>query len=282
MAKQITAIDTATDTFSTWVNRTNELIAFANTEVVSVNSTGSYVTGDGFVNGYFGSNIFSTGILRGGNTGTNTAITIQTNTVISGTKLTIGISTSNVVINSTSFGMYTSSGSALSNFEAINFNNSSGTSVSSLGVSGLVVGYLSANQTNFTINDTVSSTNVSINTTSIGFGNTILTSSIKTLTNGTSAQEIDSFPIATYRSGKYNFSILDLSTSANAFQSSELLVIHAGDVSYVTEYAVLTTNTSVGTLGVFSSTTNATHVRLLFTPSVANTRVKASKTLITV
>jgi len=56
MAKQYPVVDISTDNFNTWITRTNDLVVFANVEVVSVNSfsnatqVGAKTTGDGHVN----------------------------------------------------------------------------------------------------------------------------------------------------------------------------------------------------------------------------------------
>ena len=105
--------------------------------------------------------------------------------------------------------------------------------------------------------------------------------SINTNASGTNFV-IDSFLSSTFRSGQYTVSIKDTSTSANAYQISQLLVTHVTDNAYVTEYGIITTNSSIGTLGVFSANANTTHVKLNFVPSVTNTTIKGSKILITV
>jgi hypothetical protein len=275
MARQIIAVDTATDVFQTWVDRTNEIIDFCNTEVVSVNSTGTYVTGDGFVNGHFGSNLFSTATLRGGNNGTLAVLTIETNTYITGSRLYLGNSTVNSSINSIS----------------LSWSNS--TLTTSVGAEGASFGNSNINTTSISVG-----ANVVVNTSSIFVGNSIVNSIVNSSslnindvnhssfavnTNASGSNfVIDSFGLSAFRSGQYTISIKDTSTSANAFQVSQLLVTHASDNAYVTEYGIITTNSSVGTLGVFSANANTTHVKLNFVPSVANTTVKGSKILITV
>jgi hypothetical protein len=275
MARQITAIDTSTDTFSTWVDRTNELIDFANTEVVSVNSTGTYVTGDGYVNGHFGANITSTGILRGGNNTTSNVLTIETNAYFTGVSLFVGNSTVNSTVNSL----------------AITFSNS--TLSSNVGLSGFIFGNVSVNTTTVSVGANVyintsaqfvsnSTANVIINPSSVTLSNIVNHSSLSAITTGTSDQIVDTFSVSTYRAGQYTISVKDTSTSANAYQVSQLLITQALDVAYVTEYGIITSNTSLGSLGVFSANVNSGNVRLYFTPTVANTSVKGSKILITV
>lgn len=275
MARQINAIDTATDTFQTWVDITNEIVDFCNTEVVSVNSTGTYVTGDGFVNGHFGSNLFSTATLRGGNTGTLAVLTIETNTFITGARLYIGNSTVNSVMNSVSVSWSNSTLTANIGGGGASFGNSFINTIAigvganvTINTSSLFVG-------NSTVNTVVNSSSLNIND--------VNHTSFTTNTNSSGSNfVVDSFNLSTFRAGQYTISIKDTSTSANAYQVSQLLVTHVTDNAYVTEYGIITTNSSVGTLGVFSANANTTHVKLNFVPSVANTTVKGSRILITV
>lgn len=102
-------------------------------------------------------------------------------------------------------------------------------------------------------------------------------SSINVQTSGTSSQNVDSFAISDYRTAEYVISLKN--NSANGFQTSKLLLIHDDGQSHITEYGVVYTNNQ---LGVFGSTTNATHCILTITPSVSNTQIKAQRTLIVV
>lgn len=274
MAKQINQIVTSTDTFQTWVDINNQIVDFCNTEVVSVNAAGGLTTGDGFVNGQFGANIMSTAILRGGNNTANSVLTIETNTYFNSVKINVGNSTVNSTINSIAY----------------TFANS--TSTANLGLGGFSFGNVDANTTALIVG-----ANVYINATGYFVGNgtvnTFIDSSTIKLTSGAyttfsvntvglPVQVVDSFISTSYRGGQYTITVKDGTVGANAHQISQLLIAHVTDTAYVTEYGIITTNTSVGTLGVFSATTNATHVILNFTPSVANTVIKGSRTLITV
>ena len=98
MTKQLVPINTANDTFQVWVDRFNEVISLANTEVVTVNTTSGVSTGNGFVNGFFGSNTLVTTNLRGGNISTSGILTITSNTNIDSSFLSVGNSTANVSI----------------------------------------------------------------------------------------------------------------------------------------------------------------------------------------
>lgn len=276
MARQINSIDTATDTFQTWVDITNEIVDFCNTEAVSVNSTGTFVTGDGYVNGHFGSNLFSTGILRGGNNSTLAVLTIETNTYITGSRLYLGNSTVNSSINSLSVSWANSTLTSNIGASGASFGNSViNTTAISVG-SNVVLNTSSVAVGNSTVNTVVNSSSIDLNS-SVNY------TSFTTNTNSLGGNFIvDSFPSSTFRGGQYTISVKDTSTGANAYQVSQLLVTHVTDNAYVTEYGIVTTNSALGSLGTFSANANSTHVKLNFVPSVANTTVKGSRLLITV
>jgi hypothetical protein len=82
MAKQLSKVDTSIDTFNSWVVKVNDLIDFANSEVVTANNSanGAITTGKGFVIGTFGSNTVVCSTLSGGNTISSGSITISSNT----------------------------------------------------------------------------------------------------------------------------------------------------------------------------------------------------------
>ncbi len=101
--------------------------------------------------------------------------------------------------------------------------------------------------------------------------------SISTTTTGTSAQTLDSFAVASFRAAKYVVSVKD--TIANGYQSSEILILQDGGNAYITEYAVLQSN---GSLGVFTADISTGNARLQFTPVTTGSTVKISKILIPV
>lgn len=121
-----------------------------------------------------------------------------------------------------------------------------------------------------------STVNTTINSTSIGISGYSV-ASINVQTSNTDLQVIDSFSKTTYQTAEYVVSLKN--NSANAFQASKLLLIHDTGDAYVTEYGVLSTNTSLGT---FSANANSTHCNLLFTPTAANTQIKGVRTNVVV
>ena len=68
MSKNLSSVNTASDTFGSFVSKFNALVLFANTEVVTANSTGAVTVGTGFVQGQFGANTLVATTIAGGNT----------------------------------------------------------------------------------------------------------------------------------------------------------------------------------------------------------------------
>lgn len=102
------------------------------------------------------------------------------------------------------------------------------------------------------------------------------TSSSNTLLSTTSSnQVIDTFPVSGYRSVKY---LVQMSHASAGYHSTEVLLIHDGTNTYQTEYATIYTASSLGTI---DSDISAGSVRILVTPTNANTTVKTIRTQVT-
>ena len=94
--------------------------------------------------------------------------------------------------------------------------------------------------------------------------------------SSTSATQVDSFALATFRSAKYLVQI----TQGSAYQVSEIYVLHNGTNTYMTEYAVLESGSALAT---FTTDINGANVRLLVTMGSASAAVvKSIKTTIAV
>lgn len=92
----------------------------------------------------------------------------------------------------------------------------------------------------------------------------------------TSVTAVDTWAVATYRSARYLVQI----TQGSAYQVSEVLVLHNGTTTTMTEYAVLESNSALGT---FTSDVSAGNARLLVTMgSATSATIKIHRTLITV
>jgi hypothetical protein len=175
----------------------------------------------------------------------------------------------------------TFSASILTANSSLSGGNSSTTTVLTISSNANITGTQLSVGSNVILTSTVvavgnSSVNSIINSTSIGTtGYSIF--SINVQTSNTDSQVIDYFSINSYRTADYVISLKN--NSANAFQSAKLLIVHNDGNAYVTEYGVLSTNTS---LGSFSANANSTHCRLLFTPTAANTQVKGVRTSVVI
>jgi hypothetical protein len=96
-----------------------------------------------------------------------------------------------------------------------------------------------------------------INTTNAG---TVISSAnaVQASVSTVNATPVDSWAVGTYRSAKYLVQI----TQGSNYQVSELLVIHNGTTTFMTEFAVLETN---GALGTFTSDVSGGNARLIVT-----------------
>jgi hypothetical protein len=90
------------------------------------------------------------------------------------------------------------------------------------------------------------------------------------------ATAVDSWAVATYRSCKYVVQI----TQGTNYQVSEILVIHNGTTTTMTEFAVLETN---GALATFTSDVNTGNARLLVTMgSATSATINVTKTMMVI
>jgi hypothetical protein len=107
----------------------------------------------------------------------------------------------------------------------------------------------------------------------------ITITSSNTVTLATVSQTaIDTFPIATYRSGRYMIQI----TQGSNYQLSDFRILHNGTTTYITEYAVLE---SAGTelCTITADISSGTTARILATMgSATSAAIKINRTLFTV
>jgi len=108
MAKSVANVVVSTDTFASWVARTNQLADAMTlfTVTVEANTTGAGVTGNGFVTGILSANTFAAGdVLRGGSVATSANLNITSNTRVTGAVLystaNLDIQVANASVNST-------------------------------------------------------------------------------------------------------------------------------------------------------------------------------------
>lgn len=93
--------------------------------------------------------------------------------------------------------------------------------------------------------------------------------------DSTSQQLIDSFNKLEQRTARYIIQIGN--DSSNKYHSTEILLMHNNTNVYMTEYAVLRTDSS---LGEITADITGDTVRLLITPSYDNTSIKAKRLII--
>lgn len=256
-----------TSTFHYWLNRTNELASAMSTKAVTVSSNAA--VGNAEITGY----IFLTGLvsntIAGGNTTVTRPLYVGSNLVIIDSNiLTIGNSTVNSYLTRTELN--------LSNTFIANTTKMLLGSNITFTTNDLTIG-------NSTVNTYINSSSVYINGVIVNTTASSLSlpevslSSINTASSGTSAQIVDSFAIATHRGGEYMLTIKD--NVANGHQINKMIMLFDGSDVSVTDYGIVFSNTDLGT---FTANANATHCRLILTPTSTNTQIKGLKTLIVI
>lgn len=285
-------VDITTNRFRDWVTKTNDAITVLRNQSVTTTNTinGDTVTGNGYVVGILGANTLVATTLRGGTVNSIANLAITTNTNITAAYVNV---TSNTYIYSNSSiaaAIFIGNSTATNtSFNSTYYNVNSNLAL--IGVAHTVTGNVNVDSGTLFVDSL--NNRIGINTTSPNnsltvVGNTLITGILTTpytmsmsnsaTTTGTSQVAIDSFAAATYRSAKYTLSITD-NVNSSTYQTSEVLVMHDGTNAYVTEYAVLRSNSSVGTMAADISGGN---VRLLITPVSANNTIKFERTLVVV
>lgn len=94
-------------------------------------------------------------------------------------------------------------------------------------------------------------------------------------TSGTTAQNVDSWSITTFRSAEYMVNVLD--NNANNHYSTKIHTTHDTASAFITEYAHITTNSSVGT---FTATVISGNLFVQFTPISSSTSVRFTRIII--
>lgn len=105
--------------------------------------------------------------------------------------------------------------------------------------------------------------------------NGYFTSGISNTTTNSSNQVLDSFSLFDYRSVKYQIQV----TSGTDYQCSEVMLLQNGTDCFITEYALITTGS---TLMTYNCDINSSNARLLMTPLNSTNQIKFVKTAITV
>lgn len=108
MSKQLAILDYLgnVDRFSTLFTRVNELVAALNVEIITANNNanGALTSGNGFVNGIFGSSTLVATTIRGGNVQSTANLVLASNLTFQGAKLDFGNTTAVINIGSLQIG----------------------------------------------------------------------------------------------------------------------------------------------------------------------------------
>lgn len=286
MSRTLSQANVNTDTFQSWLTKTNSVAAaFVDAVTTATNTAGDNTTGNGTINGYFGANtLFAIDGIRGGNVTSSGNLTITSNAVFTGglvnSAANVSINTSNVNIVSTITTIL--SNSSVTAIKVTGNSTATNTFIggTKLNLNSEEIAFNTANT--ITITGPINSSNsVSVLTAVLlGSGNVVSLSSNTKTTSGTLAQLVDSFDGSVYRSAKYTVSVKN--NNVNNYNLSEISVIHNDGDSYLTEYAKLTTNTSAGFIGTFTTNVDSTTVRLYYTPTSTSTTLNLSKTMMVV
>jgi len=121
---------------------------------------------------------------------------------------------------------------------------------------------------------TVSANVVNANVVNLGYA-TIVSNALSAAAN--SAQTLDTFAIASYRSVTYEISV---NANGQYYQTSTVKVMHDGSTAYLAEYGIITSNTV--SVPSYSVSLGGGIVTFTVTPSLANSVFKYVKTMVNV
>jgi len=264
MAKSsIANVNIAVDTFVTWLTRTNQLVESLRTEVVTANAeaNGSLTTGNAFVVGILGANtIVVPTALRGGNVQSSNTLyitsasqfggnlTVNSSATFVDVAANIAVTSANVYVNATNI---TLTGNTLS---------------------------IPANTVAFTSN-TITLDNVNINSNL-----TIRTDSSIIVVSNTDLGSTTASPVGVFDFAKSSYSagkITAVAKKGSNTQINEIVLAHdtTTNVALLTVYGTVTAPSGAN-IGVYSATTNATHVIVQFQQVAANSSVKLNANLL--
>jgi hypothetical protein len=148
------------------------------------------------------------------------------------------------------------------------------------------VSSLGTGDTSITLTDTGSNGNVVVaadgttrfyaNGSVVGINSPVVTS-IANVSVGTSATTIDQWPLATYRSARYQ---IQVSHASAGYEASEVMVIHDGTTATQSQFGVV--YTGAASLGNVSVTTSAGNVLVQYTGVNTSNTVRVAPTYIPV
>lgn len=305
MAKSVANVTISTDTFASWVGKTNIILDALTNEIVTVDNTvaGANVSGNGSVIGILNVTTLGATTVRGGTSGNTANIT----------GVSVGFANSTTSSNVTINGYTSNVASNTLNISSNTFFNNTNTTINAAGAFITGGEFTSSSNVNITgANTTVSSTettlagtqlNVSSNVYITGSNTTIdseLTANTVTVTgnttvgttlffsgntsaivqttgaytfpgDGVTANEVSTFLIADFKTSKFTVSVSD-NDNANNKLLTEITAVYANGNINSTEYGTIFSDSKFMT---FAFSTNATHVVLSGTSNstVTNTQV---------
>ena len=158
MSRQFPVVNVASDTWSNFISRFNQIINLVNTDVVTVssNTAGDLTSGNGFVIGKFGANTIVANSIAGGSVSVPNTLAVISNTNFTGGQVN---SSANVYLSSAN--IYFNTANSIVFDGNTYFYSSNGTSVMSQWLS----------------NDSVTSHTINVNSTTIS-GNVILNNAL--------------------------------------------------------------------------------------------------------
>lgn len=315
MAKNITPIVIATDTFSSLITKTNQIISTLGSEIITANSSndGANTTGNTNLIGIFGANTIAVGSsIRGGTVNAAANLTVSSNVIFTGANAAFSsnLNITNAVTSINAIAMNVT-GPTL-NVSSNSTFNANVTLTGNRIVVGSNANFTGANTTlgSNTINITGNTLSISSNTVNITSNgvnitsNTLFTGSVEVTDNITMMGEwrhgpdgmdgiqthvsntdlgastgsplnVYSWEMMMYKGGDFTSVIKNGSTS----RVSKFLIVTDGTNAYLTEYATLHSPPS-SNLGVYSISANTTHALLRFNQTAPNSQLTLNVSLL--
>jgi len=123
MSRTFSNVTVNSDTFFSWISKTNNMLdAYKETVTVKANTSGDMSTGNGFITGIFGANTIVSSILRGGNVQSNSSLTLISNTGFGNSSVEVTILQNNVAhIRAASYTSTNTDAQVLDSFAATSF-----------------------------------------------------------------------------------------------------------------------------------------------------------------
>lgn len=252
MAIALANVDSTTDTFDQWLDKTNQTLNAFTNYAVTVDSSvhGAYVAGNGTVNGHLYANTLSANTLRGGNVSTSANL------------LLVSAMFSNNTINANTFGVATGIGGITGTFPG---PWTSANLVITTGVS--VNGTITANGLNFSnVSQLVVASNADLGADT--------SSALPVLTINAVSTPVAKLTVFARRGSNTEISEVVLASNAAASGTNDVATVLM--TVFGTVAAPATAN-----VGVLSATQTGNTVSLGFTQSGVSSSIKILATLFT-